>query len=196
MDARAGSYRMIPGVVYFDRNGGLMYTPAPIKLNLGAGNRRLREGYVTLDSDPQFNPDIIARVPPIPLHDESCSEVYSAHLFEHLTKEEATELVAEIWRVLEVGGTFDVTTPYALSHGAFQDPDHRSYWVQESWLYYTPHFAYLGRDYEQRFQMVTAACERDEVRVILRKTATLEAVCDCPICEYGRMLAKEETNGT
>ena len=168
------------------------HIPFPLRLNLGSGNRRPRAGYVTLDADPNVGAQIVARVPPIPLPDESCETVYSSHMVEHLTSEDATALIAEIWRVLIVGGTMEITTPYALSNAAFQDPDHKSFWTAERWLYYSPHFAYLGRSYEQRFQMLVAECADDEVRVLMRKTATLEDVCTCPLCEYGRMLDAEK----
>ena len=171
------------------------HIPFPLKLNLGAGNRRPRAGYTTLDADPNVGARIVCRVPPIPLPDESCETVYSSHMVEHLTKDVAVELFGEIWRVLVVGGTMEITVPYALSNGAFQDPDHRSYWTIESFLYHTPHFAYLGRSYEQRFQMVVGDLTDGDVRVLMRKTATMDDRCECPLCEYGRgLLAEKDGN--
>lgn len=154
-----------------------------MRLDIGAGNRRHRAGYVTLDADARMEPDIVALVPPIPLADESCEVVYSSHMIEHLTKDVAMVLIGEIWRVLMVGGHMEIVTPYALSPEAFQDPDHRSYWVPASFLYHTPHFAYLERPYEQRFQIRGAVITEDgEVHVKLQKTAALED-CECPICQ-------------
>lgn len=153
-------------------NGSRFFT-APIKLNIGAGNVRFKAGYVTLDANPVHAPDIVATVPPIPLPDACCSEVYSSHFLEHLTDDQVCELVREAWRVLVPGGTFAAVVPYAFSHGAIQDPTHRSLWVPEKFQYFTPMFRYLGYGLEDRFAVRTLRLDRDEneaeVHAILTK---------------------------
>lgn len=144
-----------------------------MKLNLGAGNVRLREGYVTLDANAAHSPDILATVPPIPLPDASCDTVFASHFLEHLDNDQVVELFREVWRVLELGGTFEAVVPYALSHGAFQDPTHKSFWVPERFLYHTPHFRELGYGLEDRFRIAELNLNPDprsgEVRAVLVK---------------------------
>lgn len=152
-----------------------------IKLNLGAGNARLREGYVTLDANPAMNPDIVATVPPIPLEDESVDAIYCSHLLEHLTNEDAALLMAEIWRVLKVGAGAEFISPYALGHQAWQDPHHKSFWLLEKFLYFTDHMRHLDYGYETRFIWAEPFSNSEEVRVTLIKTATQES-CNCYEC--------------
>lgn len=164
-----------------------------IALNIGAGNERLVPGFTTLDANPIMCPDIVATVPPIPLPDNSCSVVLASHFLEHLTDDKVAELMAEVWRVLAPGGQLQVAVPYFLSHGAVQDPTHRSFWVPEKFLYYTPHFDYLGYGFENRFQAAHMALDRPngEVRCVLVRTEVLEE-CRCWICETA---AKEANDG-
>lgn len=162
----------------------------PFHLNLGAGNVRLREGYVTLDRNPAMAPDIPASVPPIPLPDESCGTVYASHFLEHLSDATVCRLLGEVWRVLVPGGTFAMVSPYAFSHGAIQDPTHRSLWVPEKLLYFTGHFAGLGYDLEQRFSVVALGLDaagqyERSVRATLRKERAI-IPCHCPFCEAER----------
>jgi len=151
---------------------------AGIKLDIGAGNVRHKKGYLTLDSNPDLSPNIVATVPPIPLPDEVCLAVQASHFLEHLPDEVLPDLFREVWRILQVGGEFEVICPYAFSHGAIQDPTHKSQWVIEKALYWTPHFSYLGYGYEDRFQLVWAEQTHDEIHFKLKKTATREK-CHC-----------------
>lgn len=140
-----------------------------VKLNLGSGNRNLLAGYATLDANPAMAPDIVARVPPIPLADSSCEAIYCSHLIEHLTNEEASELMREVWRVLELGGEAVFIAPSAFTPGAYADPTHKSFWVPERFQYYTPAMRYLGYRLEDRFELLRAFVEGSDVKATLRK---------------------------
>lgn len=142
-----------------------------MKLNLGSGTARHRAGFVNVDANPALKPDLVATLPPIPAPDGSCEELLASHFLEHLTRDDANRLMAEAWRVLVPGGTFEIVVPYALSHGAFQDPTHRSFWVPESFDYYTARWRHLGYDLESRFELVSRELrqETNEVHAVLRK---------------------------
>jgi predicted SAM-dependent methyltransferase len=140
-----------------------------VKLNLGAGNVRLRAGYRSVDSNSRLNPDILARVPPIPVADASCEALFAGHFLEHLPKDVASELLREAYRVLVPGGEFEIVVPFALSREAHQDPTHVSFWVPESFVYYTKVFSYLGYDLEDRFELVVSELHGSEVHAVLRK---------------------------
>jgi predicted SAM-dependent methyltransferase len=145
-----------------------------VRLNIGSGNRNLQAGYTTLDANPAMAPDIVARVPPIPVPDGSCEAVYCSHLIEHLSNEEASELIREVWRVLQPGAEAVFIAPHAGSAGAFADPTHRSYWVPERWQYYTPAMRYLGYGLESRFELLRAFVEGQDVVAVLRKVSRCE----------------------
>lgn len=126
-----------------------------LKINVGAGSQRLRDGYVTLDSDPRHEPDICALVPPLPFDADSVEAIYASHFIEHLDQDTANEFIRECYRVLVPGGELEILTPYALCDSAWQDPTHKSFWVPQKMLYYTSHFDYLGYDHlERRFEPV------------------------------------------
>ncbi len=48
---------------------------------------------------------------PLPFPDDTFDAVYALHIVEHLTPEETSRFVAEIFRVLRAGGIFRVSTP-------------------------------------------------------------------------------------
>lgn len=52
----------------------------------------------------------------------------------------------EAWRVLVPGGVFDIEVPTTDGRGAWQDPQHRSYWNANSFTYYT-----VGEGNRERF---------------------------------------------
>ena len=140
-------------------------------LNIGSGNRNVQVGYTTLDANLAMEPDIVARVPAIPLSDDSCEAVYCSHLIEHLSNEEASELIRETWRVLAPGAEAVFIAPFAFTPGAHADPTHKSYWIPERWEYYTPSMRYLGYDLEDRFEVLRAFVEGQNVVAVLRKVA-------------------------
>lgn len=80
------------------------------RLNVGCGRYPMFY-YRNLDADPDTEADIHATVPPIPLPDESLSEVWACHFLEHLDYEQAGEFVDECWRVLEPGGRLGLVVP-------------------------------------------------------------------------------------
>jgi hypothetical protein len=61
--------------------------------------------------------------------------------------------------------------PYGLSESALQDPTHKSFFVPESFHYYTEKYRYLRYDIETRFRMKGIKHDSNEVHVILVKVA-------------------------
>lgn len=49
----------------------------------------------------------------LPFRDESCSAIFSEHFIEHITKEEATDLLRECHQALQPGGVLRISTPDA-----------------------------------------------------------------------------------
>jgi predicted SAM-dependent methyltransferase len=141
------------------------------KLNIGSGNRNPQSGYLALDANLAMQPDLCARVPPIPLADESVEAIYCSHMLEHLDSDQASALIAEMWRVMLPGAVARIIVPYVFGQGAWQDPTHRSFWTPERFRYYTPAYRYLHYGLEDRFELVKLECVEYEVRAALRKVA-------------------------
>jgi len=83
-----------------------------IFLEVGAGDKKGRNGWVTIDVTK--NCDIYWDLRKgIPFPDESVSKIYSSHFLEHLTFKEGQIFLDECMRVLMPGGTFSVCVPNA-----------------------------------------------------------------------------------
>lgn len=109
-----------------------------VNLNLGSGQARL-EGFINIDMNPDMNPDICCDViEGLPFEDSSVDFVRAYDFLEHIPLGKTVKVVEEIYRVLKPGGIFDSHTPDAEhGQGAFQDPFHLSFWVKNTWLYFS-----------------------------------------------------------
>jgi GT2 family glycosyltransferase len=107
-------------------------------LNLGCGRRKL-EGFINIDNRAEVDPDVVCDVTcRIPYKDNSIDLIQADDFLEHVPQNKVIFVMEEIWRVLKPGGVFKSSTPDAEhGQGAFQDPHHVSFWVENSWLYYS-----------------------------------------------------------
>lgn len=125
-------------------------------LDIGGG-RNPRPGFEAVDLEgAAIRADLRERWP---FADSSIGAIWASHVLEHLP--DKLHVGRELYRVLAPGGWAFVEVPSALGAGAYQDPTHTSYWVQESFAYWSDaHFAsYLPADSRVRFQ-----CRRLETR--------------------------------
>lgn len=107
-----------------------------IKLNLGSGYRPL-PGFENIDKRKEVNPDMVHDIATgLPYDDNSVEEVRAYDILEHIPIGKTVALIEEIYRVLKPGGKFEHFTPSTDGRGAFQDPDHKSFWNINSWLYF------------------------------------------------------------
>lgn len=113
-----------------------------LRLNLGCGFRHVT-GYENIDNRPEVRPDLLHDITlGLPYDNSSVDEVRAYDILEHIPIGKTMALIEEIYRVLKPGGKFESYTPDAeFGQGAFQDPTHISFWVENSWLYYS-HPAY------------------------------------------------------
>lgn len=70
-----------------------------------------------------------------PFKDSSVGMIKATDIIEHLPNKMHT--MSEIHRVLIPGGYVFIEVPSATGPGAFMDPTHVSYWVEQSFWYYT-----------------------------------------------------------
>ena len=83
-----------------------------IWLEVGSGPRRGVGNWVTIDINGQC--DIYFNLAKgIPFPDMSISRIYSSHVFEHLSSEQAQYCLSECVRVLKEGGEFSIAVPNA-----------------------------------------------------------------------------------
>jgi len=97
-----------------------------IMLNLGAGEQRI-DGYIGIDIKDCGQDMIWDLREGIPFPDNSVDEVYSCHFLEHLTDDEAIEMMKEIYRVLKPKGQTHHRLPHQQHPTAYYF-GHKTYW--------------------------------------------------------------------
>lgn len=170
-----------------------------MKVNLGSGKNYL-QGYVNVDINPLWQPDWLMDIGSVNIDVELgvCEEILAHDILEHIP--DLVSAMTNCLALLKEGGTMDISVPYYLSLGAWQDPTHVRAFNEKSWLYYTDWFWYLGWK-EYRFELVsldfvlsavgqqfkdvtpdislgyllTMPTAVDSMRVVLKKVALTEA---------------------
>ncbi|MCG3164371.1 MAG: hypothetical protein POELPBGB_00125 [Bacteroidia bacterium] len=102
-----------------------------IKLEIGAGAKKGKNGWITLDMHEGCDIEWDLRNG-IPFPDNSISKIYSSHLFEHLTFKESAGLMKECLRVLEPEGVFSVCVPNAKLYVDAYVKDDKAFWASNS----------------------------------------------------------------
>lgn len=75
---------------------------------------------------------------PWPADDNTVEAIHSSHCLEHIPAgEPRLAVMNEAWRVLVPGGIFEIRVPRFPHAAAIADPTHVSYWVRESFGYFT-----------------------------------------------------------
>jgi predicted SAM-dependent methyltransferase len=83
----------------------------PLKLNLGCGTD-YKKGWVNIDVMPELKPDLVQDLlQPLPFPKLSVQEVLAQDILEHFTWEDAHTVVAELGRVVKLGGVVTVRVP-------------------------------------------------------------------------------------
>lgn len=115
-----------------------------MKLDLGCGGipEKQKKGFIGVDVA-----DYLDKYPAgqfmqadlfysIPFDDDSIEEVYASHFIEHIPQDRVIWFFNEIYRILILGGIFEIFVPPTSGRGAFCDPTHRSYWNDLSFQYF------------------------------------------------------------
>lgn len=111
-------------------------------LNIGCGNDIKKSGqevfWTNLDQFQGAGVDVVADVnAPLPFPDDHFDLVLASHVLEHLTH--YVEAVREIHRILKPGGTFVAKVPEFPCRAAVADPDHKRFFVPESFFHLIKH---------------------------------------------------------
>lgn len=100
----------------------LLNRPGPIRLELGAGSRKL-PGWTSIDNNGAC--DItMSLVDQLPFPDESTEEIYASHVLEHFHHPELLHILSECRRVLKPGGRLRLAVPDAKLYI-------RDYWARD-----------------------------------------------------------------
>jgi hypothetical protein len=132
--------------------------PFPKQLNIGSG-KNFKEDFLNLDCDDYWKPDIICdlntpfpqgtsqkintcRFGEIEIKKNLFEKIIAYDVLEHITN--LSVCMKSCLDLLKEGSIFEITVPYDLSLGAWQDPLHVRAFNENSWLYYTDWFWYMG----------------------------------------------------
>lgn len=166
----------------------------PTRIHLGSG-KAYRPGWLNLDVLPRAEPDLLLDLSqpqhwplqvdspyagPLELHAGQVEEIVASNVLEHVA--DLPQLMTQCLELLATGGELRVEVPYEHAPTAWQDPTHLRAMNENSWLYYTDWFWYLGW-YEHRFAITRSSyldsqlreCSREQaafMRLTLKKVET------------------------
>ncbi len=133
-----------------------LHCALPSTLHIGSG-KDFRSDHFNVDINPAWNPDAVL--------DMSSTSLVGSRFetrrfgavdipegyFETLIANDVLEHIGDLpaamtncLRLLRPGGVFQISVPYDLGLGAWQDPTHLRAFNENSWLYYTDWHWYLG----------------------------------------------------
>lgn len=120
--------------------------PKLIRLNIAGGQQRI-EGYTNIDIAKIPESDIVhdLNVYPWPIKSESVEEALCSHYVEHIPmlcacapsgkQDPLFAFFDELYRIMVMGGKVQIVTPYYANSRAFQDPTHRRFIPEATFLY-------------------------------------------------------------
>ncbi len=166
----------------------------PRQINLGSG-KDYKAGWLNIDILERAEPDIVldlgspvalpldirgCRGGQVRLEAGSVERVYANNVLEHVP--DLPRLMSNVLNLLQDSGDFEIEVPYERALTAWQDPTHLRALNENSWVYYTDWFWYLGW-FEHRFKIAAfewlddalKACDKPQaafMKLTLRKVAT------------------------
>ena len=169
----------------------------PTRLHIGSG-KDYRPGWLNIDIQAATEPDAVLDLSqpqawpmtldtpthgPVELHEGSLETIYANNVLEHVG--DLPRLMTHCLALLAEGGSMLIEVPYEHAPTAWQDPTHVRAMNENSWLYYTDWFWYLGW-MDHRFKLAgltyldgrLAGCDRAQahfMRLKLTKCATTPA---------------------
>ena len=98
-----------------------------MKINMGCGTRKL-EGYVNLDGEDTFAPDVVHDLEsfPWPFDDNAAEEVVFNHVLEHLgeTSKVFLGIMSELYRICAPSAQVVIKVPHPRHDDFINDPTH------------------------------------------------------------------------
>ncbi len=123
----------------------------PEALNLDINNAWGPDAVVDVAADGVVNSIVeTGRFGRVALQQDYFDRIIANDVLEHIP--DLVSAMTNCLRLLRPGGRFEISVPYDLSLGAWQDPTHVRAFNENSWLYYTEWHWYLGWT-EMRFDL-------------------------------------------
>ena len=91
------------------------------------------------------------------------------------------QLMSNALELLAVGGEFEIEVPYEKALTAWQDPTHLRAMNENSWIYYTQWFWYLGW-FTHRFDVAASTWLDPQLQPCAKDTAAFMRVCLRKVC--------------
>ena len=177
---------------HHERRGASVWQPT--RINLGSG-KDYKSGWLNLDVLERTEPDLLldlaaplalplqaasASAGPLRLEEGSIDLINANNVLEHVA--DLPALMGNCLRLLKLDGEFHIEVPYEHAPTAWQDPTHVRAMNENSWIYYSEWFWYLGW-FEHRFHVEGSSyldlqlkeCPRESaafMRIVLRKIET------------------------
>jgi hypothetical protein len=164
----------------------------PRGLNLGSGKSYDAE-MLNIDVEPRWLPDALIDLstPGVLGEAHDCGRfgtrvlprghferIHAFDVLEHVR--ELATLMRHCMDLLAAGGEMAIQVPYDLSLGAWQDPTHVRAFNQNSWLYYTDWYWYMGWE-QARFETLSIVYIVSALGQKMRDAgAELADIIDCP----------------
>ena len=94
------------------------------KLNLGCSTD-VRKGFVNLDINPKYNPDVVWDMTkfPYPFEDNTFDYVLMRDILEHFFK--PIPILEEVYRICKPGAEIKIECPHWSHYGSWNDLDHK-----------------------------------------------------------------------
>lgn len=142
----------------------------PLTLNLGSG-KDWRDDCLNADIQARVKPDWVADISRVNFGEVIATRFgeiqIKPYMFDKIIANDVLEHIPDLVaamtnckNLLKQGGEFHIHVPYELSLGAWQDPTHVRAFNENSWLYYTDWYWYLG--WEDRFHLKQMAFNLSE----------------------------------
>lgn len=82
-----------------------------LRLNVGSGQRKFGAGWINVDINDRWEPDLICDMSSLPYPDSSCSMIVAHHTLEHVELTRADSMLREWHRLLAPGGSLLIFVP-------------------------------------------------------------------------------------
>jgi SAM-dependent methyltransferase len=194
VDAYADLMAFAAGYLQGHAKGKPQQAWRPTQVNLGSG-KDYKAGWLNLDVIDRTEPDLVLDLgkpqdfpvkavtrfgTEMVLEAGSVDKVCANNVLQKSS--DLGRLMSNTLKLLTKGGTFEIEVPYEQAATAWQDPTHLRAMNENSWIYYTQWFWYLGW-FEHRFEMVSSEwldlklvpCAREQaafMKVTLQKIET------------------------
>ncbi len=141
------------------------------KLNLGSGLNKLK-GYVNLDYNKQYKPDVVWDLTkfPLPFKNDEFDMILASHIIEHF--DNPVKLMEELWRITKEGGKIIVYTPHCSHVFAFGDLTHKWYPNGYSFDRFENSPGYYSEFASFKIKKVRYSCIRHQNRGLIKIVAS------------------------